>query len=50
MRNLLENKMFKVFIGMILLIVLIIVIVILFINKKNKTLTEQDLINGATLY
>ena len=50
MKDLLENKMFKVFIGMILLIILIIIIAILIINGKNKTLTGQDLINGATSY
>lgn len=50
MKNLFENKMFKVFIGTILLIILIIVVAILLINGKNKKLTEQDLINGATAY
>lgn len=50
MKNLLENKMFKVFIGMILLIIIIIVIAIVLISGQNKTLTEQDLINGATSY
>ena len=39
MKNLFENKMFKVFIGMILLIVLIIVVAILLVNGKNKKLT-----------
>lgn len=50
MKNLLENKMFKVFIGMILLIILIIVIAIVLVSGKNKTLSEQDLINAAQSY
>ena len=50
MKNLLENKMFKVFVGMILLIILIIVIAIVLVSGKNKTLSEQDLINAAQSY
>ena len=50
MKNLLENKMFKVFIGVILLVILIIIIAIVLISGQNKTLTEQDLINGANAY
>lgn len=50
MKNLLENKMFKVFIGIILLVILIMVITIILVTNKSKSLTEQDLINGANAY
>ena len=50
MKDILENKLFKVFIGIILLVILIIIIAIVLVNGKNKTLSEQELINGATLY
>lgn len=50
MKDLLENKLFKVFIGAILLVILIIIVAIILVGGKNKGLTEQDLINGATLY
>ena len=50
MKDLLENKMFKVFVGIILLIIIIIVVAIIVISGQNKKLNEQDLINGAQLY
>lgn len=50
MKDLLENKMFKVFIAVILLVIVIIIIAIVLISGKNKTLSEQDLINAANSY
>ena len=50
MKELLENKSFKVFIGVILLVILIIIIAVVLVSSKNKSLTEQDLINGANAY
>ena len=50
MKELLENKLFKVCFGAIILIILIIVIVMLIVNSKNKTITELNLSNAAKAY
>lgn len=50
MKDLLENKMFKVFIGVILLVIVIIVVAIIFASGKSKTLTTQELATAAQNY
>lgn len=50
MKDLLENKMFKVFIGAIILIILIIVIVIVVVSNQTKSLTATDIANAAKAY
>lgn len=50
MKDLLENKMFKVFIGSIILIILIIIIAVILINGQNKSVTAENLSAAAKAY
>jgi len=50
MNKLLENKMFKVCIGAIILIILIIVIVMILVSGKSNKITEASLSNAAKAY
>lgn len=50
MKELLENKLFRVCLGAIVFIILIIIIVMLIVSGRNKTITEQSLSNAAKLY
>lgn len=50
MKDLLENKMFKVFAGVILLVIVIIVVAVIFASGKNKTLTTSELQAAAQSY
>lgn len=50
MKNLLENKLFKVLVGSIILIILVIIIVIVIVSGQNKKVTEQNLIAAAEAY
>lgn len=50
MKDLLENKMFKVFAGVILLVVIIIVVAVIFASGKSKTLTTSELQAAAQNY
>ena len=50
MKDLLENKMFKVFIGAIILIIVIMVIVGVLVSGKGKTLSAENLTTAAKAY
>lgn len=50
MGKLLENKMFKICIGAIILIILIIIIAMIFVGGKANTITDATLSNAAKAY
>lgn len=50
MKDLLENKMFKVFIGAIILVILIIIIVGVIVSGKGKTISAENLTTAAKAY
>ena len=50
MKDLLENKMFKIFIGAIILVILIITIVGILVSGKGKTISAENLSSAAKAY
>ena len=50
MKDLLDNKMFKVFIGAIILIIVIIIVVGVIVSGKGKTISAENLSSAAKAY